>query len=540
MRERQVMEASMRRIEEGVRVLVVDDEATIREVLTDFLTLEGFDVTCVSDGEEALEVLETGERFDVALLDMKMPGMSGLEVLAHIGREAPHMVSLMMTGFGTVETAIEAMKLGAFDYVLKPFKVQEVIRLIVRGLEKRRLEAENIQLREAVKLHEVSEAMAGAQSLDEVYGLLVDAARQESEADAVVVWVRDALETLRGEAQAYQVARRWARSDLDRAQLLASGALELGRLRGESGWRGGVIEGEEARRVTGGAMPESRAIALLVLPLTVRGEVLGYLALTSFQGEHRFKEGKRKMLEVLCGRASAAIENSRLYGELQRVFKQTIQALANLLEDKDPYTRGHSERVSRYARQIAQGMGLSEGEVEEIADCALMHDIGKMGIRYEDLNKIEPLTEAEYEMFKSHTTRGKWILEPIAFLHHLIPGVYHHHERWDGRGYPLGLKGEEIPLVARVLAIADTYDAMTSHRAYRRALPHDVAMREIQAFAGAQFDPALVEVFARTMRQAKGGSASKAQRWGALREERLTGSLGGEITNQFDVLRDFE
>ena len=126
------------------------------------------------------------------------------------------------------------------------------------------------------------------------------------------------------------------------------------------------------------------------------------------------------------------------------------------------------------------------------------------------------MTEAEYEMFKSHTTRGKWILEPIAFLHHLIPGVYHHHERWDGRGYPQGLEGEAIPLVARILAIADTYDAMTSHRAYRRALPHDVAIREIQAFAGAQFDPALVEVFVREITKSRGAGSSKAQRWGAL------------------------
>jgi len=193
-----------------------------------------------------------------------------------------------------------------------------------------------------------------------------------------------------------------------------------------------------------------------------------------------------------------------------------VQAFANLLEDKDPYTHGHSQRVSKYAVMIAEGLGLPDDEVETIADAALMHDIGKLGIRYEDLNKAEPLTEGEYEMFKSHTTRGKWILEPITFLHDLIPGVYHHHERWDGKGYPLGLVGNEIPLHGRILAIADTYDAMTSHRAYRRALPHDVAIREIEAFAGTQFDPDLVAVFVEQISEDPSVRKAKAQRWNAL------------------------
>jgi len=257
-------------------------------------------------------------------------------------------------------------------------------------------------------------------------------------------------------------------------------------------------------------------VSMLGVPLRTKSQVVGLLAALSFDEQNGFSEGRRKMLSVLAARASAALENARLYDELRETFKQTIQAFANLLEDKDPYTRGHSERVAKYARMIAEGLELPAEEVEEVEDCALMHDIGKLGIRFEDLNKVEPLTEAEYEMFKSHTTRGKWILEPIPFLHHLIPGVYYHHERWDGRGYPMGLSGEDIPLVARILAVADTYDAMTSHRAYRRALSHDVALREIEAFSGVQFEPRMVEVFVREMEKARGGYASKAQRWQAL------------------------
>ncbi len=222
------------------------------------------------------------------------------------------------------------------------------------------------------------------------------------------------------------------------------------------------------------------------------------------------------------------VEQRHLQAEnvhLKDVLQQTVQAFANLLEDKDPYTRGHSERVSRYARMIAEGLEMTPAQVDRIGDAALVHDIGKLGIRFEDLNKAEPLTESEYEMFKSHTTRGKWMLEPIEYMHDLIPGVYHHHERWDGKGYPLGLSGEDIPLMARILAVADTYDAMTSHRAYRRALPHDVAVREIQAFAGTQFDPALVEVFVAEIAQDRRAQNSKAQRWRALAAHSLAQEL---------------
>jgi putative nucleotidyltransferase with HDIG domain len=529
---------TMLKIEEDVlgggawKILVVDDESTIREVLVDFLVLEGFEVTCANDGEQGLEFLAR-EHFDAVLLDMKMPGISGLDVLRQLPELAPDTLAIMMTGYGTVETAIEAMKLGAFDYVLKPFKVQDVIRLLERGLEQKRLEHENIQLREAVSLYELSEEMAATLELADIYQILIDAARQEVGADAVAIWVRKPqISGGKGLTvdNPFVSARRWSRTDLDASQFAAVRNVDVSHLAGRVERDESLLLSDDEARAICPDLEPGRALSVLGIPLRVKGTLLGFFVAHSFGEKHGFREGKRKMLSILCGRASAAIENGRLYRELQDTFKQTIQVLANLLEDKDPYTRGHSDRVSQYARLIAEELGMSEADVEEIADCALMHDIGKLGIRYEDLNKVEPLTEAEYEMFKSHTTRGKWILEPIEFLHHLIPGVYHHHERWDGRGYPLGLRGEEIPLVARILAIADTYDAMTSHRAYRRALPHDVAIREIQAFAGAQFDPELVDVFIQAMERKRSGYYSKAQRWNALKEyvpPRLAASGGG-------------
>lgn len=491
---------------DAVRVLVVDDESSIREVLEDFLTMEGFEVRCASNGVEGVEALEDGF-FDVLLIDMKMPEMNGLEFLKHAVDRTPRALPIMMTGYGTVETAIATMKNGAYDYILKPFKVPNVIQTIERGLEKKRLEAENIQLREALNIYHVTEEMSGTLSLDHIYDILIDAARDEIQPDGVSIWLRSS-----DDEDSYERQRQWTRSDLTRAQIEAVRALDINEAnrRVEQG-ESLLLHGSDVQHIVTDANVERGS--LLCVPFRTKNETLGYFAAFSFDRERPYREGKRKMFAVLCGRATAAIENARLYRDLKDRFKQTIQAFANLLEDKDPYTRGHSERVSKYSRMIAEEMGLPGEQVERIADAALVHDIGKLGIRFEELNKAEPLTESEYEMFKSHTTRGKWMLEPIEFMHDLIPGVYHHHERWDGKGYPMGLEGQETPLMARVLAVADTYDAMTSHRAYRRALPHGVAVREIKAFAGTQFDPDIVEHFLEVIAEDRKARNSKAERW---------------------------
>jgi putative nucleotidyltransferase with HDIG domain len=160
----------------------------------------------------------------------------------------------------------------------------------------------------------------------------------------------------------------------------------------------------------------------------------------------------------------------------------------------DRYTSGHSERVARYAVNLAKWLGLDEAQIEIVRHSALMHDIGKIGCVM-NLNKAGKLTQSEYEVFKRHPAYGREILDPIKFLGPVIPGVHLHHERWDGRGYPLGLAGKDIPLIARIISVADTYDAMTSDRAYRRALPHEVTVSEIERCSGTQFDPDIAGTF---------------------------------------------
>src|SRR5262245_57246957 len=205
----------------------------------------------------------------------------------------------------------------------------------------------------------------------------------------------------------------------------------------------------------------------MAVPLRVKNRLVGFVAVASFTASKRFDEGQRKLLSIIGSRAAAAIENARLYEDLQATFQQTIEGLAKAIDKMDRYTSGHSDRVAMYAVFLAREVGLSESEIEIVRQSALMHDIGKIGCVL-NLNKPGKLTNDEYEVFKKHPVYGKDILDPIKFLHPLIPGVYLHHERWDGRGYPLKLKGPDIPLLARIISVADSYAAMTRDASYRR------------------------------------------------------------------------
>lgn len=173
----------------------------------------------------------------------------------------------------------------------------------------------------------------------------------------------------------------------------------------------------------------------------------------------------------------------------------SLQALTGTLEAKDPYTRGHSERVALLARMLAEAVEMDPADIERIDLCGRLHDIGKIGVPDRVLCKPDRLTDEEFEMIKQHPRIGFEILDSIPGLAGILPGVLHHHERWDGRGYPDGLEGEAIPMIARVLALADTFDAMSSNRAYRPSRPRNVVLAEFRKCAGTQFAPDLVEPF---------------------------------------------
>jgi len=181
--------------------------------------------------------------------------------------------------------------------------------------------------------------------------------------------------------------------------------------------------------------------------------------------------------------------------QLQVTYVATLRSLIQILEAKDPYTRGHTERVASYSLALAKCLDMGPDDVRRILFGSLLHDIGKMGLRDDIINKPGPLTPEEWTQMKLHPVVGAQIVEKMEFLTGAIDVVRHHHESWDGKGYPDGLAGENIPLTARIVTVADSFDAMTTDRPYRKALSIEEALRRIEQSAGVQFDPRLAKVF---------------------------------------------
>jgi len=327
------------------RILIVDDEVEITEILADLLS-EEYECTRAGSAEEALAGLHEGE-FQLVISDITMPGMSGLDMIPHVKELSPDTVVVMISGMQTVESAIGALRLGAFDYLMKPFDLRQVEAVVKRALEH--------------------------------HDLVVAKQRYENH-----------LEEL--------VEQRTA--ELDRA-------------------------------------------------------------LNSLEGAYR----------------------------------STLKALTAALETRDSETHGHSERVVSYSLRLGREYGLNSEEMKALEFGSLLHDIGKIGVPDSILRKPAKLTEEEWVRMREHPLHGQQILRGIEFLQGAARVVAQHHEKWDGTGYPLGLRSEEIDICARIFAVADAFDAITSDRVYRRGKPYEAAAQELDDWAGRQFDPKVVEAF---------------------------------------------
>ena len=476
--------------QESPRLMVVDDERVIRDILSDFLSSEGFRVTTMEDGAAALIELEA-QPYDLVITDLMMPHMGGIELLEEIRRRNYNIMTIIMTGFGTVETSIQAMKQGAYDYILKPFKVDEMLQVIRRALEKQRLEQENIKLKEVMNLYKVSEAMTSTLSLDSILHMVLEVTKSELEAEAVSLILEEPSDY--DDQPVNYILQTLTDGDAEENPFGSVDYDAMGAWFKENPYL--IVSGPKAKRFFS-KLPARRSLSsLLAIPLKSRDQLLGIVNVYSYKKNYRFTDGQSKLLTILASRAAQAIENARLFENLQRTFRETIQGLVSTLEAKDKYTSGHSRRVTEYTLMIGRSMGLNAVELEKLEWAGLLHDIGKIGIRLEALNKPKKITREEHEMFKDHTVMGKQILESIHFLRDIIPLVYHHHEWYDGSGYPEGIKEDRIPQGARILSVADSYDAMTSDRPYRKAMSGVEAVAELRRFSGKQFDPHIVDVF---------------------------------------------
>ncbi len=234
--------------------------------------------------------------------------------------------------------------------------------------------------------------------------------------------------------------------------------------------------------------------SMICLPVVSKDKLIGVLqAINKINGS--FNDYDTELLKALANQVAVAIENAKLYNELKETFYEIVFALADTIEKRDPYTGGHTKRVMDYSIAIGKEMGLDKGEMERLKLTAILHDIGKIGIRDIVLLKEGKLTDEEYAIIKAHTIYGAEILQHVKKLDVILPGVKYHHEKFDGTGYPEKLKGKEIPLIARIIAVADTFDAMTTDRPYRKGLSFETALSELKSEAGKQFDPIVVASF---------------------------------------------
>jgi len=234
---------------------------------------------------------------------------------------------------------------------------------------------------------------------------------------------------------------------------------------------------------------------IIRVPVKVKAKTMGVLEAINRQEKGGFTKEDLSLLTSLADQVAIALDNSRVYQELEETFLQTADSLADTIEKRDPYTGGHTQRVTSYSLAIGKYLQLKPLERKRLKIASALHDIGKIGIEDHILKKPERLSPEEFDVIKRHSNMGAKIIEHIWQLREIVPGVKYHHEHVDGMGYPDGLRGEEIPVLAKIVAVADTYDAMTTDRPYRKAMDKGAAIEELKKCSGTQLDQGVVEAF---------------------------------------------
>ncbi len=471
---------------EVLRVLVVDDNASLLRFLVSAFSANGCMVTQAAAAEQALTRI-TEQSFDLVVSDIKMPGLSGLDLLRAVKGQQPGTPVVLITGNPSVNSAVFGLRHGAYDYLPKPFSIREVQELLAR-IRADRQKWDGQVLLPAGLTEELSRRQSGVEVMfrigdlalkgletsafmDEVLRLI----GQSIKSDAALVLLRDEQGAFTCSQQGGPVVTRLLVSVQRSFEAMVAGGAR------------------EALAVTTPGDPFEAVAA--VIPGVDR--TVGVVCLAREAATGGFLPDERDMLLGYAQTTALALQKLILRENVERNLVDTITAFVNAIESKDRYLKGHSARVALYAAEIAQALALTPDMVEVVRRGAMLHDLGKLSIMDTILRKPERLTAEEFTIIKSHPVVGAKILEPLRFLARETCAVRHHHERWDGTGYPDGLGGEDIPLVARVVTVADVFDAITSNRPYRTALALDEAREEVARGTGSHFDPAVVEAFMR-------------------------------------------
>jgi putative nucleotidyltransferase with HDIG domain len=510
------------------RILVADDEVKICELLQRLLTREGYHVEMAHNGADAIDrIVERAP--DLLITDLKMPGMDGLELLRRARSLKRDLPVVMITGYASMETAVAALREGIDDYITKPFSVAELKAVVGRILTSRALADENRrllaelkianqqleqhrrrltmkvreaesdleaansvlerQLAEMEVIHEISQMTTSVISREDLLPLVTRLIRDKVGVDSAVVmlgqpgfpvlFVGGAI----GEDGAFGAFETLpADAGLMAAALSSPEALLIGDLT-----RDPRLTEEERRVFRGGSA--------LFAPIRGKAAAPGLLAVGRRADRDPISEEGARLLGLIANDLSAAIDNATLFEENERSYIGTLSALVTTMEARDPYLREHSERVRARALGIAKQLRLSDADLDVLQTGARLHDLGKIGIADGILHKPDALTDEEMDTMRSHPGIGDRIVKSLGKLQAVKPIIRHHHERWDGQGYPDGLHAEDIPLLTQIVTVADAFDAMTSTRPYRDELPREKALAILDECAGSQFSPVVVDAF---------------------------------------------
>ncbi len=483
-------------------IMVADDESSIREVLRDLILALGdeYVVYSAADSFEALHMLQSLP-LDLALIDIFMPGLNGFELLQETRGKYPNVMMVIITGQPSYKIVLEALRLGATDFLAKPISLAELRKILAKLKEEKELpenqptqtgqrvepnlEALTHEMHDKIQgqhfLHSLSEKLGAIRSARELYPFLTNMALTMTGGSQSSFFLYD--QEL-GRLQMVSRTDREPGADLD---LPPTHQTALG---------------DQALSLSD-AVPQpnqSWPPTCLSLPLKLRGDLLGVLHVHG-QPDQNFEPGVINRLQLLVDRSLLTLENLTLHESVFSNLYDTLKTLINSLEARDPYSRHHSVRVTHIATNFADKLHLSSELVDSLRLAGALHDIGKIGIPDAILLKPDKLTPEEAEIIRQHPVIGDNIVAPLNLLPRERALILHHHERWDGQGYPMGLAGEDIPFLSRVIALADSYDAITSDRPYRKRRTHEEALAEIAAHAGTQFDPDLAEQFVEIMSQ---------------------------------------
>jgi len=503
---------------EPLNILVVDDDRVILGLFKDFLHRRGgYSIFTAPGGAEALKILEQ-TKVDFCFTDLQMPGMDGIEFTSKIHELDNTIPVVVMTGYPSMDNAITTLKHGVVDFLVKPFNTGEIELTIKRALEQKALFVENMLLKEEIKRKEridrLNEELANKvgdlnilnmilQSMDwgtkssDLFDLIVRLSADITKCDEAHFYVLEEsterpilITSFHKEPKPGSSAGKASQTDQGRTATESnSHIIELFAKKVSEGVPL-LVDGDYDK-----VLSDANICSLVALPFKIRKKLFGVLVAIARHGSAPFTERELYYLNFLAERATFVIENIALYENIYENLFATFYAFVEAIEARDPYTKDHSTRVTTLAQKIGKEMGYSDERLDPLNFSGHLHDIGKLGVPDNILLKPGPLTEQEYEEVKKHPIIGANIVSHLGLLADEQKIILHHHERWDGNGYPAGLKGKSIPILARILAVADVYDAMASDRAYRKRLAEEVVVDTIHQGAGTQFDEEVVDAF---------------------------------------------